>query len=562
MDLKKALNEYSFENVTQFRTIAKQLGYSEEYNRGNFLFTKGDEKYKTSVDEIRSHIKEPALIESLQNQSKERVSKVLERDKINDPKHIKELSEKYNIGIVKTKDKYNGLVIIDNENKVSYRGKSLYDYAFMNGYMLDGREKLEKNVMSGLREINGRQAKLRYDDNGIAIFYKKESMLIPDSIFGKKLTAEQKNQLKNGETILFKGKNNIFLQLDKELNAVVVRTSKELPIPEIVGKTDFFKGYELTPMDRYLLANGKSIDNKLMAGKDGYFVADFSMSPDKKGVIFSNIQNVSKEIAEQMISSQKEQLKNAQDDKTVHKQTLQEHNLMPGTKYERTILADLKGGRGGRVENGLSVDSLKSTPAMEVIKRHGLERQFNAADKALQEHRSGIPSVEKERKVNEALNILKRDAGQALDKFDQQLKKEQNPEVNKAEQKQATEIKFSSETLIDIKEVKQEQPDNTHIKEGKDLEFKDAIQKNDFIKITSLKNEGYKPSENLLKDMQQSGSITKEQTIAVEKIFDLKPENKKTVADVKLAEKTPSRGNAQNLTDGVSKTINNMFNDL
>jgi hypothetical protein len=439
MDLKEALNEYSFENVAQFRTIAKQLGYSEEYNRGNLLFTKGNEKYKTSIDEIRSHIKKPELIDSLQNQSKERVSKVLERNKINDPKYIKELSEKYNIDIVKTNDKYNGLIVIDNENKVSYRGKSLFDYAFMNGYMLDGRDKLEKNVMSELRDINGRQAKLRHDDNGIAVFYKKEALLIPDSIFGKKLTAEQKDQLKNGETILFKGKNDIFLQLDKELNAVVVRTNKELPVPKIVGKTDFFKGYELTPMDRYLLANGKSIDNKLMAGKDGYFIADFSMSPDKKGVIFSNIQNVSKDMAEQMISSQKEPLKNSQDmDKTG-----QEHNL-----------------------------------------------------------------------------------------------------------------------IVDVKVVNQEQSNNTHLKEGKELEFKDAIEKNDFIKITSLKNEGYKPSENLLKDMQQSGSITKEQFIAVEKIFDLKPENSKTIADVKLAEKTPSKGNGQNLTDGVAKTINNMFNDL
>jgi predicted nucleotidyltransferase component of viral defense system len=59
------------------------------------------------------------------------------------------------------------------------------------------------------------------------------------------------------------------------------------------------------------------------------------------------------------------------------------------------------------------------------------------------------------------------------------------------------------------------------IQQSRDKDFQEAIKNKDFIKISGMKNEGYKPSENLLKDMQQSGSITKEQFIAVEKIFDL-----------------------------------------
>jgi hypothetical protein len=541
MDLKKALNEYSFENVTQFRTIAKQLGYSEEYNRGNLLFTKGNEKYRTSVDEIRSYIKEPALIEPLQNQSKERVSNVLERDKINDPKHIKELSEKYNIDIVRTNDKYNGLIIIDNENKMSYRGKSLYDYAFMNGYMLDGREKLEKNMMSGLRKINGRQAKLRYGDNGIAIFYKKETLLIPDSIFGKKLTEEQKNQLKNGETILFKGTNDIFLQVDKELNAVVVRTNKELPIPKIVGKTDFFKGYELTSMDRYLLANGKSIDNKLMAGKDGYFIADFSMSPDKKGVIFSNIQNVNKEIAEQMIFSQKEQLKDNTGKTVFAKIDLNE-------KSELNI----------KDENGQKTTAVLQKPDITDKQEPNFKNEPVKED-VKQNNGTDLTTEQKERDITDDIKKL---SPEEFNKQAKELNKEMDSLSNSLKSKASGELTNLTRENAVKSEVKQEQPTNIQMKEGKDLEFKNAIEKNNFIKITSLKNEGYKPSENLLKEMRQSGSITKEQSIAVEKIFDLKPENNKTIADVKLAEKTPSKGNGQNLTDGVAKTINNMFNDL
>ena len=37
MRIEETLKEYAFQNVGQFRAIAKELGYSEEYNKGELL---------------------------------------------------------------------------------------------------------------------------------------------------------------------------------------------------------------------------------------------------------------------------------------------------------------------------------------------------------------------------------------------------------------------------------------------------------------------------------------------------------------------------------------------
>ena len=115
---------------------------------------------------------------------------------------------------------------------------SFYDYAFERGYLLDGKgSQQEKGVMSDMREINGKQAKVRLTENGISVFYKKETLVIPDSILGRRLTDENKNELLQGKIVLVgKEKDNIFLQVDRELNAVIVCTNKELAVPNVIGR--------------------------------------------------------------------------------------------------------------------------------------------------------------------------------------------------------------------------------------------------------------------------------------------------------------------------------------
>ena len=139
--------------------------------------------------------------------------------------------------------------IIDHENKVCYTGRSFYDYVFERGYLLDGKgSQQEKGVMSDMREINGKQAKVRLTENGISVFYKKETLVIPDSILGRQLTDENKNELLQGKIVLVgKEKDNIFLQVDRELNAVIVRTNKELAVPNVIGRGMDYSGRELLP---------------------------------------------------------------------------------------------------------------------------------------------------------------------------------------------------------------------------------------------------------------------------------------------------------------------------
>ena len=42
--------------------------------------------------------------------------------------------------------------------------------------------------MSDLMDLNGRPGKLRFNADGISVFYRKESLVIPDKILGKKLS--------------------------------------------------------------------------------------------------------------------------------------------------------------------------------------------------------------------------------------------------------------------------------------------------------------------------------------------------------------------------------------
>ena len=65
-------NSYNF-LLGQFRAIAKELGYSEEYNKGELRYEKGNEVFKTNFDEIRSHIAEEKTTQIGRASCRERV---------------------------------------------------------------------------------------------------------------------------------------------------------------------------------------------------------------------------------------------------------------------------------------------------------------------------------------------------------------------------------------------------------------------------------------------------------------------------------------------------------
>ena len=147
MKLREALDTYMFDNVGQFSGIAESLGYQTEYRDGYFRFRKDGEELSISVIEIREKAG-AKYDENLRDQSKERVSGLFNKERANDPKYVAEL-EKEGISIkrwenLKGHDK-DGFTVIDHRLKVCYTGQSLYEYAYKQGNILDGKgTKLEK----------------------------------------------------------------------------------------------------------------------------------------------------------------------------------------------------------------------------------------------------------------------------------------------------------------------------------------------------------------------------------------------------------------------------------
>ena len=312
MKLKEAYENYSYNNIGQFRALSETLGYKTEYHDGSYLFHKGDDSIQLSLDEIRSKAKENRN-EQRAEESKEKVCSFFDKNKANEPSYIEELRKK-GISVIRWNaikgENKDGFTIIDHNRKVCYTGQELYEYAHNTGNLLDGKgTKLEKGIMSDLMDIGEKKGKLRMSENGISVFYRKETLTIPDRMLGHKLNKTEKERLLHGDIVpLDTKRGTIMLQVDKDLNSVIVRSSKEIKIPNVIGKTEEYDGYKLTKADKYLLANGHTLESKLMHSKDGYILADISLTDDKKGIQFSNIQSITEGKAHELIKEMRPKL--------------------------------------------------------------------------------------------------------------------------------------------------------------------------------------------------------------------------------------------------------------
>lgn len=511
MKLQEVLSEYQFRNVGQFRAIAESLGYAQEYNKGILHFTRSDDELRIDLEKIRSYTKhEPEMIRL--NSSMDHVCTFFDREQSSSSEY-RDILKKEGIDIVNwgdlKDDEKDRFTIIDHKNKICYTGKELYEYALQNGYILDGKgTQLEKGVMSGLTDIGGRTAKIRLTENGISVFYRKEALVIPDSIYGKKLTKKQKDDLVNGNVIVLSSKKgDIMLQVDKDLNSVIVRSEKELSIPAQIG------GYKLTAADKYLLANGYSLENKLMRSPKGeYIIADVTMTPDKKGYQFSNIQTISetkaKELLQRKLEVEKEHVISPE------KEQVEEQERMK-KPTARDLASELKEAvEKNDYEKMAKLKEEGYKPSEEVIKGLGQEVHIDSKQAIVIEKLFGTkPEVE----VQKEEEIVQ--------------KKEENIEnVNKAE-------KMSSPEL--------------------DKEFKNAVEKGDFVKLSQLKEQGYHPSKEVMQSL--SNTTPSNTIIAVQKIFGLKAVSN-TMGDVKLAHGQQSTD--RDLKRPIVNTINRMFSDL
>lgn len=505
MTIQEALTEYQYNNVGQFKGIAQSLGYKEEYNKGYLCFSRGNEKFHTTVEEIRKHTMSGKDL-TAQKASMERVCKFFDRESILSYDYVESLSDKgivlINWGDLRSdsKDRY---TVIDQKNKICYTGKELYDYALKNRYLLDGKgTKLENGVLSELTDVRGKPAKIRMTKNGMSVFYRNDVLTIPDRVLGKKLTEKQRKALLEGDVIVISTKKgDKFIHVDRDLNAVVVRSEKELSIPTRIGEK------ELTTADKYLLANGHSLDNMIFHNEEGYFIADVSLSSDKKGVALSNVQVISEMKAKELFAKQKENDK-AQDN------TLEKNPVMDKDRDFESELKEAVAKDDFEKMAHLKEEGYK--PSDEVIK--GLSSITNMDDK-------------------KAITIEKL-FGTA-------------PEVQPSGEMEA---KKSEEPVTELTEAKDSIKSATP---ELDSSFKAAVESGDFAKLSMMKTEGYIPTKEVMKSL--SASVPENSIVAVHKIFGLKTTTPK-MGEVKLAQ-SPQTSNKE-LSRGVGNMVNKAFGDL
>lgn len=145
---------------------------------------------------------------------------------------------------------------------------------------------------------SGKIQLVRLKDGSIDIKYRlhQEQLVIPSKIGDYSLTDDDKYKLANNQVVgpIKYGGNELYIQVDPDLNSVTVRSDKEINLPNTIGHNTKLKfdGYVLTDQDKNLLMNGGTLPTKLFCGKDGYFTANFSLTDDRKGVVFTNIKSI------------------------------------------------------------------------------------------------------------------------------------------------------------------------------------------------------------------------------------------------------------------------------
>ena len=117
------------------------------------------------------------------------------------------------------------------------------------------------------------------------------------------------------------------------------------------------------------------------------------------------------------------------------------------------------------------------------------------------------------------------------------------------------ELSLKGAYLIELESFKDERGSFT--RQFCHKEFKEAVEKGDFVKMSQLKEQGYQPSKELIQSLNETASGNT--MIAVQKIFNLKG-SANTLGDVKLAQGQQSA--EKDLKRPLANTVNKMFSDL
>jgi hypothetical protein len=170
--------------------------------------------------------------------------------------------------------------------------------------MIEGKySTLKENLNLADGSVKDGKIKLTIDEEGKIKFnykFKVNEIEIPRSIGAKKFSEEEINNLIGGKAVQFNYNGDLmFLQVDKELNAITIKTAAEINLTEVAE----FKmgGYVFDDKQKMSLDKGELINGVVMKGEMGWFVTSMRQTDDKKGFVYENYKEISKEQAEELL---------------------------------------------------------------------------------------------------------------------------------------------------------------------------------------------------------------------------------------------------------------------
>lgn len=146
---------------------------------------------------------------------------------------------------------------------------------------------LSTNLINDL-SVNGSvfdaKLTLRKDNNNeVYVVYDpyRESLTVPDTILGIKLTEENKKSLEAGKELgPFTYKSQVlYLSQDRELNSITIKTAEQKGIRDLIA------GYELSESDKHKLASGERLSTRIFQGEDKPFSAEIQATINSDGTV-------------------------------------------------------------------------------------------------------------------------------------------------------------------------------------------------------------------------------------------------------------------------------------
>jgi len=215
------------------------------------------------------------------------------------------LAPNYTFSKEETPKRFNNIIFDDNDLEALRTGNTTK----MHQYVLDNKSGDETQYLP-----KGK-FQLFKDDEGevtIKIIPFCEKLEIPKKLLGKELSQEEVKRLEDGDFVQIKDQRtneNFYVQVDKEVNMVVIKSEKTLGIPNQM------LGYTLSDGEKEKLANNELLPERIYKDSKGnYMMAQVTFSEDRKSVIFKNVTELTEKKAKELIpkvNSQVNVLKNA-----------------------------------------------------------------------------------------------------------------------------------------------------------------------------------------------------------------------------------------------------------